>query len=204
MGNGKMKTFKVLFCLGMGIFLLSSCVAIRDARIRENSKKNAKNTSKHPSKNTPPNSEKHESYASSSALLRKYEEIIGISIDQNSTPLYTFIDHWMGVPYCYGGKSMKCTDCSGFVMSLYKEVYQKDLPHIAQKQYDICTKVSRRNLKEGNLVFFDTEKGKSAISHVGVYLGNNKFVHASASKGVRIDDLEEEYYAKAYLGGGKL
>lgn len=171
------------------VLLLSSCGAIREARERDKMHKGKHNEEHHASSNK--------------GLIPKYEEIIGISISNKSAALYTFIDNWMGVPYCYGGMSHKCTDCSGFVLNLYKEVYHIELPHTAEKMYDMADRVKQKNLKEGQLIFFDTDKGKS-ISHVGVYLGNHKFVHASSSKGVRIDDLEEEYWKNAYKASGKI
>jgi cell wall-associated NlpC family hydrolase len=170
------------------LLLLSSCGAIHEARLRDKSRKNNTN-------------ESHSS--ADSRVLPKYEKIVGSGISKKSVPLYSFIDHWIGVPYCYGGMSHKCTDCSGFVCNLYKDVYHIELPHTSEKQHDMAHIVKKRKLKEGQLVFFDTDKGKS-ISHVGVYLGNNKFVHASSSHGVRIDDLEETYYKKTFKGGGKV
>jgi lipoprotein Spr len=96
----------------------------------------------------------------------------------------------------------KGTDCSGFSLNLYKEVYKLDIPRSSEDQYKKSRHVRRRRLKEGQLVFFHIEKGKK-VSHVGVYLGNHKFVHASTKKGVRIDDLRDKYYAKAFVCGGK-
>ena len=64
-------------------------------------------------------------------------------------------------------------------------------------------KLSTTELQEGDLVFFDT-RGGGYVSHVGVYLGNNKFIHASVSKGVMVNDLFESYYMKRYVGGGRI
>ena len=209
MGIRKMKQARFFAWLFAVCLLFSSCGAINDARVREDSKKRSTKTASHKTKHptrqdTPKEAPQEELHYSTVGVISKYEKIIGIDIPDKSAPLYGFIDRWIGVPYCYGGMTLKCTDCSGFVMSLFKDVYNKDLPHIAEKQYDLCHKVKKKNLREGDLVFFDTEKGSSSISHVGVYLGNNKFVHASSSKGVRIDDLDEEYYTKAFVAGGSL
>lgn len=135
--------------------------------------------------------------------MDKYEQQTGIRLDLASFALYHFIDQWMGVPYRYGGTTRKGVDCSGFAQNLYKQVYKAELPRSSTDQFKHTRHVRRRRLKEGNLVFFHTEEGKR-ITHVGVYLGNNKFVHASTSKGVRIDDLKSDYYRKAFVKGGRL
>ncbi|MDQ3072215.1 MAG: C40 family peptidase [Bacteroidota bacterium] len=87
-------------------------------------------------------------------------------------------------------------------MIVYKDVYDILLPRSSAEQYEKSKKVKKESLQTGDLVFFKIEKG-GKISHVGIYLGNNKFVHASTSKGVRIDDLETEYYRKTFLSGGR-
>ncbi len=176
------------FCL-----LLSSCGAIREARIRENNKEAI-------ARSKPPVPKKKRTKSKKQTPVTEKEEREPVK----NTSLNAFIDKWMGVPYCYGGMTMKCTDCSGFVCNLYKEVYHIELPHTSEKQYEMASKVRTAKLKEGDLVFFDTGKSSSSISHVGVYLGNNKFVHASTSKGVRIDNLEDDYFKKTFRGGGNV
>ncbi len=80
-------------------------------------------------------------------------------------------------------------------------MYAVKLPRGTEDQCKLIDKVRQKNLEAGNLVFFKIEKGRK-VSHVGVYLGNNKFVHASTSKGVRIDDMTDKYYKESYVGGG--
>jgi NlpC/P60 family protein len=116
--------------------------------------------------------------------------------------LYNFIEDWIKTPYRYGGCSKDGIDCSSFASTLIGKVYGiDDLPHSAKEQYSMCTKLAREDLQEGDLVFFHTFKG---VSHVGVYLGNNYFVHSSTHSGVTIDNLNEEYYSKRYIGGGRV
>lgn len=132
----------------------------------------------------------------------KYASRLGVnSQDLKNERLYVFIDQWEGTPYKYGGTSRSGADCSGFVNALYLDVYQKQLPRTTSALDQSSKKVSRSSLKEGDLVFFDISGKKR--SHVGVYLVNNKFVHASSSKGVTISDLENPYYQKAYAKGGR-
>jgi cell wall-associated NlpC family hydrolase len=67
-----------------------------------------------------------------------------------------------------------------------------------------CRKISRRKLKEGDLVFFNTSKSKSYVNHVGIYLKENKFLHASTLKGVNVSNLDEDYYRKTWICGGRV
>lgn len=143
------------------------------------------------------------SKAAKKALIEKYESLTGMHIKKRSSlPLYLCIDKWMGVPYRYGACSPSGTDCSGFTGNVYKEVYHKELPRSSEDQYQTCRRIRKKRLKEGDLVFFHTGKGNN-ITHVGIYLGNGRFVHASTRKGVRIDDLEDKYYAQSFVRGGR-
>lgn len=107
--------------------------------------------------------------------------------------LYNFIINWYGTPYKYGGMNENGIDCSGFTNILYKEIYKIQIPRVSK---DIAENVKRKyteDLKEGDLVFFSFGK-TGIVNHVGIYLHNNKFVHASTSKGVIISNLTEPYY----------
>lgn len=116
--------------------------------------------------------------------------------------LYRFVDDWYSVPYLYGGKTKSGVDCSGFTAALYNAVYQKTISGSAATLWSKCDAVSQKELQEGNLVFFKI--GGDKVSHVGVYLQNRRFVHASTKKGVIISSLDEAYYAKYFFKGGKL
>ena len=121
--------------------------------------------------------------------------------DVKKKKLYAFISDWYGVPYKYGGCDKKGTDCSCFVCSLYSSVYQKKLDRKADDMEANCEKIKESHLKEGDLIFFKI-KSKN-VSHVGVYLKNNKFVHASSSKGVIINDINDSYYKKYFYCFGR-
>lgn len=114
--------------------------------------------------------------------------------------LFEIIDEWWGTPYRMGGHTKAGIDCSAFVNTLLAGVYAVNLPRTAREQYAAVTKITNDELSEGDLVFFNTRGG---ISHVGVYLTNNKFVHASTSGGVMISDLNESYWKARYKGAGR-
>lgn len=108
---------------------------------------------------------------------------------------------YIGVPYRYGGASPKGFDCSGYVMFVYDQ-HGKKLPRTADKQFEFGKKVKPHDLKPGDLVFFTTtEKG---ASHVGIYVGNGRFIHASSKRGVTISGLADYYYKPRYLGARRI
>lgn len=122
---------------------------------------------------------------------------------ESSKSLTQSIINWIGVPYRDGRDSRTGTDCSGFVRNVYHEAYGHTLNRNAAKMYEQNTEpIDREELREGDLVFFDTFGG--GISHVGIYLQNGRFAHASTSRGVTIDSLNHPYYADAYYGSGRV
>lgn len=137
------------------------------------------------------------------ALQFKY----GIRLDipvENVTNLSLFytIDEWWHTHYRMGGTSKKGIDCSAFMQVLMSTVYSTALPRIARDQYTASVRITLSDCKEGDLVFFS--RNRHSVGHVGMYLGNNKFVHASSSKGVMISDLSEPYWIKRFVGAGRV
>jgi lipoprotein Spr len=121
------------------------------------------------------------------------------TIDESSQQLEAYIHQWLHTPYKYGGMSKNGIDCSGFSSRVLKDVYHLQIPRTAESQYENGQKVSDSRRRTGDLVFFRNVRGRG-IDHVGVFLGNNQFVHASTNAGVIISDLDEEYYHKRYVG----
>lgn len=125
--------------------------------------------------------------------------------EKDNHALYVESSKWLGVPYRYGGTSKRGTDCSGLTYAIYKKVYHKKLQRSSEEQRtEDCRKVTKRNLQEGDLVFFHNGRKKKKASHVGIYLKNGKFIHASTSQGVIVSQLDEPYYQKCWMQGGRI
>ena len=119
--------------------------------------------------------------------------------------LYIESAHWIGVPYRAGGSTMKGVDCSGLTYNIYKKVYRKHLKRNSDEQRQKnCRKVSKSRLQEGDLVFFHNGKNKRTATHVGIYLKDNRFIHASTSRGVIVSRLDEPYYRRVWMQGGRV
>ena len=108
---------------------------------------------------------------------------------------------YIGVPYLWGGITPSGFDCSGYVQYVFA-AHGISLPRTAATQYGAGTAVSRANLKKGDLVFFVT--GSSGVSHVGIYVGDNQFIHASTSSGVIISSLNNSYWSARYYGARRV
>ncbi|HOR85432.1 MAG TPA: NlpC/P60 family protein [Bacillota bacterium] len=109
-----------------------------------------------------------------------------------------FAKQFLGAPYKWGASSGKAFDCSGFTVYIMKK-FNVILERTASAQFNSGTKVEKSNLQAGDLVFFTTYK--KGPSHVGMYIGDNKFIHASsATRSVTITDLDTKYYKARYLG----
>jgi len=119
-----------------------------------------------------------------------------------SKPLYRFITDWTGVKYRFGGLDKGGIDCSGFAFLLEKEIYGVTLPRISREQANVVKRKNIDNLKEGDLVFFSF--GGNDVDHVGVYLNNGFFVHASTTRGVIVDDLTLPAYQRVLVKSGSV
>lgn len=135
-------------------------------------------------------------------LLRAQENQILEKIENKK--LSNEVNLWLGTPYKYGGRTMKGTDCSGFVFNIYKSVFNIELSRSSSTMIKDVDKVfsSQLKLREGDLIFFKIDGRK--ISHVGIYLIDGYFVHASSYRGVVINNLSEDYYKKHYYKSGRL
>ncbi|MBA3286260.1 MAG: C40 family peptidase [Bacteroidia bacterium] len=136
-------------------------------------------------------------------ILSYYSQIFGFTVKKiMNIKVYDIIDNWIGTPYRYAGNTLKGVDCSGFIKVIYRNAFNIILEGSSADIYKNSTPVAKDELKEGDLVFFKIRKG--AISHVGVFIGDNKFAHASLSLGVTISDLDEPYYKQRFYKGARV
>jgi len=133
--------------------------------------------------------------------IHKYEEQLGISLPETSNIAFIkAIVPWLGSPYKYGGNSINGTDCSGFVSSIYSSFFKIELDRTSLLIYQNARKINKSQVKEGDLVFFKTDGKK--VSHVGMTITPDYFIHASSKKGVVINSLSEPYYSKSFVSFG--
>jgi cell wall-associated NlpC family hydrolase len=131
----------------------------------------------------------------------KYAQIMDIDVESIVNPdLYICIDKWYGTKYRYGGTTKKGVDCSALTGDLLRNAFNQNPERTARAQYAQSKKINFSQLQEGDLVFFNTTGG---ISHVGMYLNNGYFVHASVHKGVTISSLNDGYYRSKFIGAGR-
>jgi cell wall-associated NlpC family hydrolase len=141
----------------------------------------------------------------SAPLQFKYAILLDVPVEMiNDNKLLELIESWYGTRYKFGGDNRDGVDCSGFARAFMLSYEDINLPRRSEDQYLQSTRIKKKKLRQGDLVFFKTRGAKGGISHVGVYLCNNKFVHAATSTGVMISDLDEEYYKTRYVGGGRV
>ncbi len=112
------------------------------------------------------------------------------------------IDGWLGTPYQYGGTSHGGVDCSGYVRAVVREVYNIELPRTSIQQYGEGISVGRRNLRRGDLLFFNFDR--ETVHHVGIYLGSGLFTHSTPGRGVVIEDFNQRVYQRAFVGAKRI
>jgi len=121
---------------------------------------------------------------------------VGACSTKTTTPVNSerwvhWYQHWQGTPYQYGGTNKSGIDCSALVKNAYQSIYGVQLPRTTREQRRVGNKVSKRSLQVGDLLFF---KPAGTPNHVGIYIGGDRFVHASSSKGVTIANLSDRYW----------
>ena len=137
------------------------------------------------------------------SLAKDYlSQIMGVALSATSNmKLFNFVHDWIGTPYRFGGTSRKGIDCSAFTKQLYSDVFNLNILRNSRDIFSMVNPVSKDDLKEGDLVFFKIHS--RSISHIGIYLGNNRFAHAS-SRGVAISSLDDAYYSRYFYKGGRM
>jgi len=137
------------------------------------------------------------------SLAKDYlSQIMGVALSATSNlKLFNFVYDWIGTPYHFGGNTRKGIDCSAFTKELYSEVFKMDINRNSRDIFSMVNPVKKEDLKEGDLVFFKIHSKR--ISHVGIYLGNSRFAHASL-RGVAINSLDDAYYKRYFYRGGRM
>lgn len=127
------------------------------------------------------------------------------STDKQLNQLIKEARKWIGTPYAYGGHTRgKGTDCSGMIMELFLDVYNLKLPRSSAMQREFSRHVRFEDMMPGDLVFFTTSKNSGRVNHVGLYVGDNRMIHASSSRGVMESGLGERYWQNAYHSSGHI
>jgi cell wall-associated NlpC family hydrolase len=128
---------------------------------------------------------------------------LGVSLTPREKVLFEIVKY-LETPYQYGGETLTGIDCSSFIQQVFKNSIDQSLPRTASEQFLIGSNIfSEKQLKFGDLIFFDTQKIKYP-GHVGIYLGENLFAHSSSSRGVTVSSLQSSYYADRYVGAKRL
>ena len=131
-----------------------------------------------------------------------FSQIMGVAMSATSNlKLYQFIYDWIGTPYRFGGESKNGIDCSAFTKAAYEKVFNVVIGRNSRNIFTMVNPIMKDDLQQGDLVFFKIKS--STISHIGIYIGDNKFAHAS-NKGVAISNLNEPYYQRYFYKGGRL
>ncbi|GAA3515760.1 hypothetical protein GCM10022393_32170 [Aquimarina addita] len=146
-------------------------------------------------------------------IQRKYAVVMGVEAQTINIPLFKFIDKWIETPYKMGGETKSGIDCSFFAQYLFHDVYGNLIERTAQKQFDAPSTskfLGQKYLVEGDLLFFNLEGSEfMPITHVGVYLGNGRFVHSTARRaangknGVQISNLKSQHWQKLFVAAGR-
>ncbi|WP_114777735.1 C40 family peptidase [Botryobacter ruber] len=143
--------------------------------------------------------------ATDSLFYERYSQKLGLNLDYSEDrKLLKTVTAWLGTPYRYGSSSKKKgTDCSGFVSSIYREVYGINLTHSSHSMFQQVERVRKDSIRTGDIVFF-RRSPKQPIFHVGIYLKGNKFIHSASKGGVRISSLKEPFYNRNYFAAGRV
>lgn len=176
-------------------FLLASCVSQRLPQGAYIPASSSESPTSSATISAPPSSHRTTSTQAANALGIRSER-------SDNHRLLESCASYLGTPYKYGGNTREGLDCSGLTSNVYSEVYGIPLHRrsIDQFEKDVPS-ISTTHLRQGDLVFFTTNS-KGTCSHVGIYLKDGRFIHASTKRGVVVDELSDSYYAPRFLGGG--
>lgn len=130
--------------------------------------------------------------------------VSGLSGSADSKALIKEAKKWLGVPYRYGGNDKEGVDCSGMVVQVFLNARGVKLPRTCMGQSEYVKEVNPDDMSTGDLVFFATGKDTKKISHVGIMIDNDNFIHASSTKGVIVSQLSSAYYQRTLRKIGRV
>ncbi len=169
------------------VFLLFSCAATVSPRYTT-----LKTTTMEQKNNNSKNVKKHSKVNNNEVLKKQWE-------------LYYIVKNLLFKPYVWGGADPnKGFDCSGLVYYAYKKKLNFDIPRTSKELFKVGERIRKNQLKFGDLVFFKKTPYSKTINHVGIYVNNNKFLHASSSKGVTISSLTKKYWKSRFAGARRV
>jgi hypothetical protein len=199
--------FVLLFTIAL-LVTVTGCSYMRNTpsyRAEESERNQPLGKTPSPSRKTPSLMEvSHSNSINSEAdFYNSFSLRFGYRLNGDENPLLiNEIAGWLGTPYRYGGDSKEGIDCSAFALNVYREVYGIDLDRMTINMSQRAQRINKQHLREGDLVFFRINQQR--ISHVGIYISNNKFAHASTRLGVIISDMNEEYYSRRFAFAGRI
>ena len=143
-----------------------------------------------------------EIYLSDNGFINKISKV-SQNVGNKASDLVLNAMGFLGVPYRRGGSDDNGFDCSGFVLSMYEQTLGKVLPRSAREQADATEKIDKKDLQPGDLVFFNTMR--QTFSHVGIYVGDNKFIHSPRpGKQVKVEDMRQSYWLNRFTGARRV
>lgn len=148
-------------------------------------------------------------HTSKSIKSEKFEphnqETVQLPASHDTGKIIKEANTWIGTPYKYAHQEKGSgTDCSGFVMKVYETAVGEKLPRNSAKQAEYCDRIGEDDIFEGDLVFFATGKDPNKVSHVGIIINRESFIHASSSKGVVVSSLNNNYYKRTFRMFGRV
>lgn len=125
-------------------------------------------------------------------------------LDAATAAVIAEAESWQGTPYAWGGNTREGVDCSGFVTQVYLRALGIALPRTSRTQQEYCSGINKKDMVPGDLLFFTTSDKHSNVSHVGIYVGADRMIHSSSSRGVIVTDINSDYWLKHFHSAGRI
>lgn len=187
--------------IALSLLVLTACHTSRSTQQKSHTPSHATTTRIETSRS-------HHSHSAKAAeMLATASQRLGLAPDyrRDNARLLGECAAWIGTPYVYGGNTQRGVDCSGLTLAIYKKVYGKKLHRRSRDQYEKdVRRIRRDDMQQGDLVFFTSPRSGGRVGHVGIYLRDGYFLHASSTRGVVVSHLDGNYYRKHWVGAGRV